>query len=225
MSDPKRRIEAVDGVYFFYQAGGGQRVFLHPLCMRCLLEECGDYTKLPSTLVGRVEDLEHLLQSEELRKRHRPLEHLPLSCEFALAEVDMAPLVSRNILKMFAGKFKERCDMRKKEARKEAAAKQRAEREERKRREAREAVPDDMLTGPSLMESMAVAQYAIDDDGLAGLLAEEGEHASAAEVEVSSHQQAQNWGVLFGGGRGPALEEVRASTFPSPPPPSPLPGA
>jgi hypothetical protein len=34
----KAKIESVEGVFFFYQTGHGQRIFMHPLNMRCLLE-------------------------------------------------------------------------------------------------------------------------------------------------------------------------------------------
>lgn len=90
--------------------------------------------------------------------------------------------------------------------------------QEKRRREAREAVPDDMFTGPSLIESMAAAQYAMDDEELAGFLAEEGPllpHTALSEGDAASHQQAQNWRGVFGGGPGPGLEEVRiVSLFP-----------
>ena len=72
-----------------------------------LLEEHGGYLALPHAVAGTVVELEPATQSEELRRRHRALEHLPLSSELRFAEIDVAPLVSRRAAQLFAGKVRE----------------------------------------------------------------------------------------------------------------------
>ena len=37
----------VEGLHYFYQAGDGQRVFVHPMSMKCLLHHYGGYLRLP----------------------------------------------------------------------------------------------------------------------------------------------------------------------------------
>ena len=54
-------------------------MFLHPVSMRCLLEEHGGYLHLPRTIRAKVLDLEICMQTDEVRKRHRALEHVPVS--------------------------------------------------------------------------------------------------------------------------------------------------
>jgi hypothetical protein len=108
-------------------------VFLHPLSTRVLLEEHGGYLALPHAVAGTVVELEPATQSEELRRRHRALEHLPLSSELRFAEIDVAPLVSRRAAQLFAGKVREREAARRARRRREDAARARVEREERRR--------------------------------------------------------------------------------------------
>ncbi len=63
-----REIESVEGVYFFYQAADGERSFMHPLSMRCLLEQYGGYTELPQRIEARVLEVERFAQVQETRK-------------------------------------------------------------------------------------------------------------------------------------------------------------
>jgi hypothetical protein len=63
-----REIESVEGVYFFYQAADGERVFLHPLSMRCLLEEYGAYTLLPHSIQANALEVERFAQAEDTRR-------------------------------------------------------------------------------------------------------------------------------------------------------------
>ena len=47
-----------------------------------------------------------LITLQECRKRLRYLSHLPLTCEFQLAELNLTPpLVSKETLTVFKGKF------------------------------------------------------------------------------------------------------------------------
>ncbi|KAJ1470078.1 hypothetical protein T484DRAFT_1849177, partial [Baffinella frigidus] len=60
--DGPAKVESVDGVYFFYQSADGQKVFLHPLSTRVLLEEHGGYLQLPHSVSGTVLELEAATQ-------------------------------------------------------------------------------------------------------------------------------------------------------------------
>jgi hypothetical protein len=69
------------GTYVFYQSSDGQTTFLDSLTMKCLLEQHGGYTSLPSSISARVVHVSKYVQTEETRRRYKQLEHLPLTCE------------------------------------------------------------------------------------------------------------------------------------------------
>jgi len=129
MAEANRRARefAVDGIHFFYQASDGQKVFLHPVSMRCLLEEHGSYLNLPRAIKAKVLDLEICVQTEELRKRHRALEHVPLSADIRFVEVDVVPLLSKDTLEKMRNKLEERTKLRRQRAKREAQQIARAE--------------------------------------------------------------------------------------------------
>jgi hypothetical protein len=129
MAEANRRARefAVDGIHFFYQASDGQKVFLHPVSMRCLLEEHGSYLNLPRAIKAKVLDLEICVQTEELRKRHRALEHVPLSADIRFVEVDVVPLLSKGTLEKMRNKLEERTKLRRQRAKREAQQIARAE--------------------------------------------------------------------------------------------------
>ncbi|KDO28263.1 hypothetical protein SPRG_06313 [Saprolegnia parasitica CBS 223.65] len=114
-------------LYTFYQLANGHTVFLHPITMRCLAKEFGD--ALPSSLGGKVLELEHVVMNDDARKRFRFLSHLPGLCDFYLAEIELKDTVSPETLLHFQSDLKKRARARQ--------AKKRAEvHEERKRLDA-----------------------------------------------------------------------------------------
>ena len=174
-ANARAREFAVDGIHFFYQASDGQKVFLHPVSMRCLLEEHGSYLNLPRAIKAKVLDLEICVQTEELRKRHRALEHVPLSADIRFVEVDVEPLLSKGTLEKMRKKLEERAKLRRQRAKREAQQAARAEHKERRQREKQNPPPPaDLLHGPSLMVSMAAAQASLDEDALQALLLSDG---------------------------------------------------
>jgi len=165
---------AVDGIHFFYQSSDGQKVFLHPVSMRCLLEEYGSYLALPRTIKCKVLDLEICMQTEELRKRHKALEHVPLSADIRFVEVDVVGMLSKGTLEKMRSKLEERTKLRRQRAKHQAQAQVRAQQKERREREKKNPPPPrDMLHGPSLIASMAHAQAQFDHDMLEALLLSE----------------------------------------------------
>ena len=85
---------------FFFQAKDGQPAFLHPLELRCLLEENqGAPWRLPALLEGiKLAQAEKHVQSLELRKRFKSCAHLPLLSEFWVLEIELGELKSKGLV-------------------------------------------------------------------------------------------------------------------------------
>lgn len=90
----------------------GQLVFLHPLNVRCLLREYGAPEGFPDTVSGRIVEVEELVLSEALRKRHKHLAHLPLSCTISFVELDISHLLSPPTIAAFASEITRRSEIR-----------------------------------------------------------------------------------------------------------------
>mmetsp|Transcript_52052 Transcript_52052/g.121009 ORF Transcript_52052/g.121009 Transcript_52052/m.121009 type:complete len:707 (+) Transcript_52052:181-2301(+) len=101
----------------FYQVGDGRLVFLEPFFTRLLLHEHGGrWDGLPSTLEDiRLERLHDTTVTEETRKRHKFLQHLPLGSQVYLVEVDLRAHLSNETKEYFAEEFLKRQQLRKKE--------------------------------------------------------------------------------------------------------------
>ena len=126
-------------VYYFYQAEDGQPVVLHGACVRALLAHHGSYDSLPTTLEAPVVELERHTQDEDTRRRAAHLRHLPLTTQYAIAELDMTKLVPAETLRGVDGEELRRREERR---RKRADAERKAEAaavaaEARERRNAR----------------------------------------------------------------------------------------
>ncbi|XP_028400700.1 RING finger protein 10-like [Dendronephthya gigantea] len=107
--------------YYFYQAEDGQHIFLHPVNARCLIKEYGSLENCPQTIEGDIVEIECHTQTEELRRRFRYLRHLPLTCEFAICEIDLKPpTVSWETLQYFKDDIRKRHLQRQKKAKEEA---------------------------------------------------------------------------------------------------------
>ncbi|MBN3322756.1 RNF10 protein, partial [Atractosteus spatula] len=120
--------------YYFYQAEDGQQMFLHPVNVRCLVREYGSLECSPSTITASVVEIDGHTVSEELRRRHRYLSHLPLTCEFSICELALQPpLLSKVTLDTFADDLEKRRRFRQKKARDERRREKRIEVEENKK--------------------------------------------------------------------------------------------
>ena len=102
-------------VYYFYQAEDGQPVVLHSACVRVLLAHHGGYDSLPLTLEAPIVELERHTQDEDTRRRAAHLRHLPLTTQYAIAELDMAALVPHAVLKEHGEELRRRETFRKTE--------------------------------------------------------------------------------------------------------------
>ena len=109
-------------VYYFYQAEDGQPVVLHSACVRVLLAHHGGYDSLPLTLEAPIVELERHTQDEDTRRRAAHLRHLPLTTQYAIAELDMTTLVPHAVLKEHGEELRRRETFRKRRANAERKA-------------------------------------------------------------------------------------------------------
>ncbi|KAL0979519.1 hypothetical protein UPYG_G00186100 [Umbra pygmaea] len=120
--------------YYFYQAEDCQQMFLHPVNVRCLQREYGSLEASPQTITATVVEIEGQTITEEIRRRHRYLAHLPLTCEFSICELVLQPpILSKETLDSFADDLEKRKRLRQKKARDEKRREKRIEIEENKK--------------------------------------------------------------------------------------------
>eukprot|EP00898_Chlorokybus_atmophyticus_P003090 jgi/Chlat1/3782/Chrsp259S03946 len=103
----------------FYQAADGQRLVLHPLNVKCLLEHYSSYAKFPPTLEATILEMEPQVQSEATRRRYRYLSHLPLTSSFQLCEVDLSGVLPDTALQSFKTEIRSRDQRRRRHAQRE----------------------------------------------------------------------------------------------------------
>ncbi|XP_041643251.1 RING finger protein 10 [Cheilinus undulatus] len=120
--------------YYFYQAEDCQQMFLHPVNVRCLLREYGSLEASPDSITATVVEIEGHTVTEEIRRRHRYLAHLPLTCEFSICELALQPpILSKETLDTFADDLEKRKRLRQKKVREEKRRERRIEIEENKK--------------------------------------------------------------------------------------------
>ncbi|TWW60696.1 RING finger protein 10, partial [Takifugu flavidus] len=120
--------------YYFYQADDCQQMFLHPVNIRCLLREYGSLEASPDYITAAVVEIVGHTVTEEIRRRHRYLAHLPLTCEFSICELVLQPpVLSKETLETFADELEKRKRMRQKKLREEKRREKRIEMEENKK--------------------------------------------------------------------------------------------
>uniref|UniRef100_A0A671PXM5 E3 ubiquitin-protein ligase RNF10 n=1 Tax=Sinocyclocheilus anshuiensis TaxID=1608454 RepID=A0A671PXM5_9TELE len=120
--------------YYFYQAEDGQQMFLHPVNVRCLLREYGSLENSPQSITATVVEIDGQTVTEDIRRRHRYLSHLPLTCEFSLCELKLEPpILSKETVDSFADDLEKRKRHRQKKARDEKRREKRIEIEENRK--------------------------------------------------------------------------------------------
>ncbi|KAI4820061.1 hypothetical protein KUCAC02_028053 [Chaenocephalus aceratus] len=120
--------------YYFYQADDCQQMFLHPVNVRCLLREYGSLEASPDSITATVVEIVGHQVTEDIRRRHRYLAHLPLTCEFSICELALEPpTVSKETLDTFADDLEKRKRLRQKKVRDEKRREKRIEIEENKK--------------------------------------------------------------------------------------------
>ncbi|KAG7331992.1 hypothetical protein KOW79_003826 [Hemibagrus wyckioides] len=120
--------------YYFYQAEDGQQMFLHPVNVRCLLRQYGSLENSPQSISATVVEIEGHTVNEDVRRRHRYLSHLPLTCEFSICELNLQPpVISKETLDSFSDDLERRRRARQKKARDEKRREKRIEMEENRK--------------------------------------------------------------------------------------------
>ncbi|CAJ0965742.1 unnamed protein product [Ranitomeya imitator] len=120
--------------YYFYQAVDGQHVYLHPVNVRCLIHEYGSLERCPDTITANVVEIDGFTVTEEVRRRHRYLCHLPLTCEFSICEISLGPpTVSLETLSYFSAEVEKRRRQRRRKERDEQRREKRIEIEENRK--------------------------------------------------------------------------------------------
>lgn len=88
--------------YYFYQAEDGQHVYLHAMNVKMLELQFGNLEKCPLIITGKLLEKESGSLTDDMRKRLRYLSHLPLTCNFDFAEIELTtPVISDDILSFF----------------------------------------------------------------------------------------------------------------------------
>ncbi|KAI4495232.1 hypothetical protein M0804_001433 [Polistes exclamans] len=109
--------------FYFYQAEDGQHIYLHAMNIKMLEMHYGSLEHCPPVITGKLLEKEVGSFTEDLRRRLRYLCHLPITCPFEVAEIELKPpTVSEDVLNSFHEQLETRQKRR-----------QRREREERKR--------------------------------------------------------------------------------------------
>lgn len=110
-------------LFYFYQAEDGQHIYLHAMNVKMLEMQYGSLEHCPPVITGKLLEKEGGSLTEDLRRRLRYLCHLPITCQFEVAEIELKPpIVSQDVLNSFQQQLETRQKRR-----------QRREREERKR--------------------------------------------------------------------------------------------
>ena len=66
----------------------------------------GNLENCPKTISGKLLEKEVGSLTEDLRRRMRYLCHLPVTCQFEIAEIELnTPTISEEVLEFFAGIF------------------------------------------------------------------------------------------------------------------------
>lgn len=92
--------------FYFYQASDGQHIYLHPVNVEMLVHMYGALEYCPKVITGKIVEKEGDSMTEEIRKKCRYLQHLPVTCQFEVAEIHLKPpFVSRETLEQFKGRW------------------------------------------------------------------------------------------------------------------------
>ncbi|KAF5291157.1 hypothetical protein FQA39_LY14399 [Lamprigera yunnana] len=161
--------------FYFYQASDGQHIYMHNLNIRMLEHTYGSLELCPQTITGSILEKESGSVTEDLRKRQRYLQHLPVTCHFELAEIQLKPpIVKPETLDL----FREQIEMRHRR-------RQRRNREE-KRREKRIIEEENKKMGKYIEANIELgSQHQFPDFQTAALLLEEAQHSFDTELSSS----------------------------------------
>lgn len=109
--------------HFYYQTKNAQNIFLHSLNCRMLQAMYGSLSSSPQNISGKIVQIESCTMNEDLRKRLKYLQHLPVATVFEVVEIQFDyGVISEEIQNNFKDEIHQRNKVR-----------MRREREEKKR--------------------------------------------------------------------------------------------
>ncbi|XP_058820228.1 E3 ubiquitin-protein ligase RNF10 isoform X2 [Topomyia yanbarensis] len=112
--------------FYFYQSTDGQPLYLHSLNTRMLQTMYGSLDKSPLIITGKIVHKDSCSMSEDLRKRLKYLQHLPVCTPFEVVEIELGNgIVSSEVM----AKFKDEISSRRKDRQKRARAERIRERQ------------------------------------------------------------------------------------------------
>ncbi|PHZ12038.1 uncharacterized protein RHIMIDRAFT_139375 [Rhizopus microsporus ATCC 52813] len=168
--------------YYFYQAKDGQHVYLHPLDIRILKHEFGDYHQFPHELEVQITNVQESTLDEDLRKKCKYLSHLPLGCDVTFLEINIKDIVSEDTFQVFNNELNARFRRRKEKEQREDKEREYAENksrlqavkeqeDERRRMESdpffsmyRQPDDEEEQLAQAMSESLAIAGHHHDDE-------------------------------------------------------------
>ncbi|XP_037904397.1 RING finger protein 10 isoform X2 [Hermetia illucens] len=112
--------------HYFYQSSDGQNIYLHAMNVRILQAMYGSFDKCPTIIEGKILEKHSHSMDQEFRKKLRYLQHLPLTCQFEVVELQFEPpTVSPEVLE----RFKDEIDLRRRTRKRRAQEERRRERQ------------------------------------------------------------------------------------------------
>ncbi|KAJ8955508.1 hypothetical protein NQ317_006104 [Molorchus minor] len=119
---------------YFYQASDGQHIYLNSLNARMLEHTYGSLENSPRSILGVILEKESGSMTEDLRRKFRYLQHLPLTCHFEIVEIQLnEPIVTKDTLQHFHDKIGERRRKRQRKAKEEKRREKLIEAEENRK--------------------------------------------------------------------------------------------
>ncbi|XP_073982960.1 E3 ubiquitin-protein ligase RNF10 isoform X2 [Rhodnius prolixus] len=95
--------------FYFYQSTDGQQIYLHSINVHMLQSTFGNLEDCPSLIVGKIVEKETGSMTSELRHRLRYMQHVPITCQFDVVELDLKPpVISLNALTLFQDQIESR---------------------------------------------------------------------------------------------------------------------
>ncbi|CAK9796034.1 RING finger protein 10 [Anthophora quadrimaculata] len=120
--------------FYFYQAEDGQHLYLHAMNVKMLEMQYGNLENSPHVITGKLLEREGGSLTEDLRRRLRYLCHLPLTCQFEVAEIELKPpVISKEVLSSFQDQVTLRHKRRQQREREERKRERKITEEENKR--------------------------------------------------------------------------------------------
>lgn len=107
----------IGGHFYFYQSTDGQNLYLHSINSRMLQMMYGSLERAPRTISGQILQKESSSMNEDMRRRYKYLQHLPITSQFEIVEIKFEEsTVSREVLEKFDEELQQRQKARQRRA-------------------------------------------------------------------------------------------------------------